>query len=323
MKLFERSNTNEYNLSFLFKNNKTSKEKQFLEFTANGTPRGQLFITQIRSTNLKDYVSDIQDILNVLDWFQNALTVIHPKAKNTGKRFTLPRNANIQNVFKNMLEYFDPGIDGIEFMDVDFNQIDIPTEVKEDIKIDLLREKLKETSLLISSSQGDKYYIVSIADGPQVQAKLLKTKHKVAGGGYKLFDLKGESNETKIILGLIPLIIDFLNGGKVFVIDEIESSLHPNLIRAFFEFLLDQCENTNSQLIASSHKATLSSHKTLRKDAVWLAVKTKEGATNLHSLEEYKVDFDNELTDDYLLGRYKGIPKLGYRNHFQELRQSN
>lgn len=222
-----------------------------------------------------------------------------------------------------MLEFFDTGIDGIELMDVDFNQIDLPSEIKEDIEIDLLREKPEETCLLISSLQGDEYYIISIVDGSKAQAWLLKTKHRVAGGGYKLFDLKDESNGTKTILGLIPLIIDFFNGGKVFVIDEIESSLHPNLIRAFFEFLSDQCENTNSQLIVSSHKETLLSHKILRKDAVWFADKVKEGATSLHSLEDYKVDFDKEVTDDYLLGRYKGIPNLGNWNHLQEMRQNN
>lgn len=65
------------------------------------------------------------------------------------------------------------------------------------------------------------------------------------------------------------------------------------------------------------------SHKILRKDAVWFADKVKEGATSLHSLEDYKVDFDKEVTDDYLLGRYKGIPNLGNWNHLQEMRQNN
>src|SRR5690606_41828604 len=118
-------------------------------------------------------------------------------------QFSVSRNTNIQNVFKDMLEYFDTGVDGVEILDVDFNQIDLPTEVKEDVKIDSLREKPEETSLLLSNSQGDKYYVLSTTDGLKVQARLLKTKHKHAGGGYKLFDLKDESNGTKIILALI------------------------------------------------------------------------------------------------------------------------
>lgn len=313
-KIFERKNAIEYDLDFLFKRNKLPEEKQFLEFTAKGTPRNQLFITQIRNTNIADNVTDIQDIFNVIDWFQNALTVIYPGTKNISKKFELHKDTNLQQVFKDMLEYFDTGIEGIEFKEVDFEKMDIPTEVKEDIKNDLFSAKSEKTSAFLSNPQDDKYYVISKIDDQSVQAKLLKTKHKVVNGGYELFDLKDESDGTRRIMDLIPLVIDFFRGGNVFVVDEIERSLHPNLVRDFFEFMLDKCENVNSQLIVSSHEATLLTQKLLRKDEIWFAVKDKEGATKLHSLEDYRVRFDKEIMKDYLLGRFKGVPKLGNRN---------
>ena len=289
-------------------------EKQFLAFTAKGTPRNQLLITQIRNTNVTDNVTDIEDILNVIDWFQNALTVIYPGTKNISKKFELHKDTNLQQVFKDMLDYFDTGIDGIEFKEVDFEKMDIPSEVKEDIKNDLFSEKSEKTSAFLSNPQDDKYYVISKIDSHTVQAKLLKTKHKIIGGGYELFDLKDESDGTRRIMDLIPLLIDFFRGGNVFVVDEIERSLHPNLVRDFFEFILDKCENVNSQLIVSSHEATLLNQKLLRKDEIWFAVKDKEGATKLHSLEDYNVRFDKEIMKDYLLGRFKGVPKFGNRN---------
>jgi AAA15 family ATPase/GTPase len=313
-KIFERKRTTEYDLNFLFKKNKTSLEKQFLAFTAKGTPRNQLLITQIRNTNVTDNVTDIEDILNVIDWFQNALTVIYPGTKNISKKFELHKDTNLQQVFKDMLDYFDTGIDGIEFKEVDFEKMDIPSEVKEDIKNDLFSEKSEKTSAFLSNPQDDKYYVISKIDNHTVQAKLLKTKHKIIGGGYELFDLKDESDGTRRIMDLIPLLIDFFRGGNVFVVDEIERSLHPNLVRDFFEFILDKCENVNSQLIVSSHEATLLNQKLLRKDEIWFAVKDKEGATKLHSLEDYNVRFDKEIMKDYLLGRFKGVPKFGNRN---------
>lgn len=318
-KIFERKNTNEYDLDFLFKKNKTSEEKQFIEFTAKGTPRNQLFITQIRNTNVTDNVTDIQDILNVIDWFQNSLTVIYPGTKNISKKFELHKDTNLQQVFKDMLDYFDTGIDGIEFKEVDFEKMDIPNEVKEDVKNDLFSEKSEKTSAFLSNPQDDKYYVISKIDDLTIQAKLLKTKHKIVGGGFELFDLKDESDGTRRVMDLIPLLIDFFRGGNVFVVDEIERSLHPNLVRDFFEFILDKCENINSQLIVSSHEATLLTQKLLRKDEIWFAVKNKEGATKLHSLEDYNVRFDKEIMRDYLLGRFKGVPKLGNRNQLSIL----
>jgi hypothetical protein len=314
IKIFDRKKTTNYNLNFLHKKNKTSEEQQFLEFTAKGTPRNQLFLTQIRNTNVSDNVSNISDILNVIDWFQNSLTVIYPGTKDISKKFELHKDTNLQQVFNEMLDYFDTGIDGIEFKEVDFEKMNIPSEVKEEIKNDLFSEKSEKTSVFISNPQDDKYYVISKIDGNTVQAKLLKTKHKVIGGKYELFDLKDESDGTRRIMDLIPLIIDFFSGGNVFIVDEIERSLHPNLVKDLFDFILDKCKNINSQLIVSSHEATLLTQKLLRKDEIWFAVKNKDGATQLHSLEDYNVRFDKEIMKDYLLGRFKGVPKLGNKS---------
>jgi AAA15 family ATPase/GTPase len=124
-------------------------------------------------------------------------------------------------------------------------------------------------------------------------------------------------------MDFIPLIVDFLKGGNVFIVDEIERSLHPNLVRDIFDFILDNCHNIDSQLIASSHEATLLNQNLIRKDEVWFAVKAKDGASKLHSLEEYSVRFDKDIMKDYLLGRYRGVPKIGDRSLINQLVLNN
>lgn len=317
-KIFERTNSNKFNIDSLKKKNK-KEEIQFIEFTAKGTPRNQLFLTQIRNTNVTENVSDISDILNVIDWFQNALTVIYPNSKNIGKKFELLENTDLQKLFTEMLDYFDTGIDGIEFNEIDFQKIDVPEEVKDDIKNDLFGEKSEKKSAFLSNPQDDKYYIISKGNDNQIEAKLLKTKHKVIGGTFELFDLKDESDGTRRIMDLIPLIIDFFKGDNVFIVDEMERSLHPNLIYDLFDFFLSKCDNISSQFIVASHESTLLTQKLLRKDEIWFTVKDKHGVSHLHSLEDYNIRFDKEVRRDYLLGRYKGVPKLGNRNELTVL----
>lgn len=322
IKIFERKETNKFNLTVLSKKN-TKEQKQFLEFIAKSTSRNQLFITQIRNTNVTENVNDISDILNVIDWFQNALTVIYPNSKNVGKKFELLENTDLQQLFTEMLNYFDTDIDGIEFRDIDFEKIDVPNEVKENIKSELFHDKSEKTGAFISNLDDDKYYIITINNKGLVEAKLLKTKHKIVGGTFALFDLKDESDGTRRIMDLIPLIIDFFKGGNVFIIDEMERSLHPNLIYDLFDFLLEKCENVNSQFIVASHESTLLTQKLLRKDEIWFVVKDQESASHLHSLEDYNIRFDKEVRRDYLLGRYKGVPKLGNRNKLTVLPINN
>lgn len=310
-KIFERSNTTNYEMSYLLRKNNKQDESRFLEFTAKGTPRNQLFLTQIRITNVTDNVTDISDLLTVLDWFQNSLTVIYPGTKDINKKFELHKNTNLKQVFNEMLDYFDTGIDGVEFQEVEFEKIDVPSEVRADIKNELFSRTSEKTNAFLSNTLDDQYFVITKVDDTTIQAKLLKTRHKVAGGTYELFDLKDESDGTRRIMDLIPLVVDFLVGGNVFVVDEIERSLHPNLIKDFLQFILDKCDKVESQLIATSHEATLLSQKLLRKDEIWFTVKNNDGATLLHSLEDYSVRFDKEIMKDYLLGRYKGVPRLG------------
>ncbi len=319
----DKNRPKEFDLDAILNKNKKTEEKQFLEFTAKGTQKNQLFLSEIRTRKVKENVSNIDDLINVVDWFQNALTVIYPNSKNVGKKFELLEDTDLNKVFTEMLGYFDTGIDGIEFKEVDIEKIDIPSEILKDIENDLLGEKSEKTNAFISNIQDDKYYVISKLKDSTLRAQLLKTKHKIKGGGYELFDLRDESDGTRRIMDLIPLIIDFFKGDNVFVIDEMERSLHPNLIYDLFDFFLSKCKNVNSQFIVASHESTLLTQKLLRKDEIWFVVKDRMGASKLHSLEDYSIRFDKEVRRDYLLGRYKGVPKFGNRENLTVIPQFN
>jgi AAA15 family ATPase/GTPase len=115
-------------------------------------------------------------------------------------------------------------------------------------------------------------------------------------------------------MDFIPLIMDLCKGDNVFVVDEMERSLHPNLMYDLIDLFISKAKDVNSQLITATHESSLLTQKLLRKDEIWFVVKDKDGASKLHSLEEYDIRFDKEIRKDYLLGRYKGVPRIGNRN---------
>ncbi|MBK7711385.1 MAG: ATP-binding protein [Bacteroidales bacterium] len=85
------------------------------------------------------------------------------------------------------------------------------------------------------------------------------------------------------MIDFIPLIIDLLNGDKVFLIDEMERSLHPNLFYDLMDLFLSKCANFNSQLIVASHESTLLTQKLFRKTRYGLLSKIrKDQATYIH-----------------------------------------
>ncbi len=104
-----------------------------------------------------------------------------------------------------------------------------------------------------------------------------------------------------------------MNRQIVIPIDELESSLHPDL---FVHFLLSFLVNSEgSQIIATTHNREILNNKDIfRNDAVWFTDKTDTCATELYSL----ADFDSSVIRDtsnvynaYKIGKLGGVPNLG------------
>jgi len=314
-KIFERNIGKKivFDLEPLFKKNKKKEHQQFLEFIAKSTPNNQLFLTEIRTRKVKDNVADITDLLNVIDWFQNSLKVIFPDDKyNEGVKSELKDDSKLMITFEELLNYFDTGINGICLEKVDFESLEIPQKLLEKIKEDLLSVKTENVRSIVSN-RNTTYFITK--KNEDILVHKFMTKHNIIGQKEPvLFDTSDESDGTNRIIDFIPLIMDLLQGNNVFIIDEMERSLHPNLIYDLFDLFLEKGGNINSQLITASHESSLLTQKLLRKDEIWFTVKDKEGASHIHSLEEYNIRFDKEIRKDYLLGRYKAVPRIGNRN---------
>lgn len=316
-KIFERNIAikDEYDLDCILKKISKEEEKQFLKFTAKATPSNQLFLNEIRTRKVKENVSQIEEILNVIDWFQNSLKVIFPDDKyNEGLKFELNQDEELLTTFEEFLKYFDTGISGVCLEKIDRKSVEIPPVIINKIEEDLLSKISENIRASIISSKNTTYFL-SIRNEELVVEKFM-TIHPVKGQeAHEKFDTSDESDGTNRIMDFIPLLMDLLKGDNVFIIDEMERSLHPNLMYDLIDLFITKAVNINSQLIIASHESSLLTQKLLRKDEVWFVVKDKYGSSKLHSLEEYNIRFDKEIRKDYLLGRFKAIPKIGNRNN--------
>ena len=319
IKIFERlTDKGIFDVTYLLGLQQSQEHKQFLNFLCKATPKNQLFLHEVKTRNVKENVSDIRDLDNVLNWFVSSLTVIFPSDKyKSGIKLMAADNDQIKRYYTELLRYFDTGINTICLQSIKEGKADIPKELLEQIKIDLVKQKSADPR--VSLTNGRDNYILSL-DGMKLHIQKLMTQHTVVGSGKDAyFDMADESDGTNRILDYIPLIIDLLKGNKVFVVDEMERSLHPNLIYDIFDLFLDNCNNINSQLIVSTHESSLLTQKLLRKDEIWFVVKDRKGASSIHSLEDYNVRFDKEIRKDYLLGRFRGVPSLGDRDKLDSL----
>jgi hypothetical protein len=123
---------------------------------------------------------------------------------------------------------------------------------------------------------------------------------------------RNESEGTVKYFSLAYPIIDALDNGKRVVIDELDSKLHPLLVKKIIALFNDAKTNPKgAQLLFTAHDTYLLSAGLFRRDQVWFTQKDSFGATELYSLAEYKVRSTSPFEKDYLLGKYGATPLIG------------
>lgn len=141
------------------------------------------------------------------------------------------------------------------------------------------------------------------------RAKLLVTH------GSTRFELRDESEGTRLWLYLLPEVITSLARGHTFVIDEIDTSLHPLLVRRLVGLFRDRATNVSrAQLLFTTHDAFLlapvAGEPGLERDQVWFVEKHADGASELYPLTDFKPRNEHNLARRYLGGSYGAIPIL-------------
>lgn len=115
--IFERDITSKepFNISYLIKLNPKEEERQFLNFFAKATPQHQLFLHEVISRNLRDNVSNIEDLWEVIKWFVDTLKVLFPDTPyKQGGMLKAVNDEQLKEGFGELLRYFDTGIQAID-----------------------------------------------------------------------------------------------------------------------------------------------------------------------------------------------------------------
>jgi AAA15 family ATPase/GTPase len=147
---------------------------------------------------------------------------------------------------------------------------------------------------------------------------IIHTKHKVAGSNeVALIPLQEESKGTLEMFSLFPVMQDVLVNGSVLFVDELNTKLHPLLVRNIILTFANPAINVkNAQLIFTSHDTWQLSNNLLRRDEIWFADKNSDGVSTLYSLADFvddegvKIRKDENYEKNYLLGKYGAIPSL-------------
>lgn len=132
------------------------------------------------------------------------------------------------------------------------------------------------------------------------------------GIGSRKLRESDESTGTMAWLALGTAVVDTLREGRVLVVDELGSSLHPQLSRLIIDWFEDPSVNkTGAQLIFTSHDMTLldaGRGDRAKREQVWFVEKGADGASELFNLADFPLQKGSNIVKQYLEGRFGGVP---------------
>lgn len=161
-------------------------------------------------------------------------------------------------------------------------------------------------------------------DEDDFENKRVWVRHIVNGKPYEL-RLNKESAGTRKMMSMAVALDDALKKGSLLLIDELDSKLHPKLLRFIIMLFQDPDINKNgAQLIFTSQDVSIMRNDVLRRDEIWFAARDENEASTLWSLSDIHEPNGNLVSKNaafdrqYLSGRYGADPILDRLLYWEE-----
>lgn len=282
--------------------NSTLAKDDFLKFAFKGTRDNQLFLTNTVNQQIELFKP-------IYDWFKYSLELIAPDERFEPFLQFIDENDPLFNTMNKILTGLDTGIIRLGNEEIKIENIDISDFLKTKLNAEIKEGETVKINKLMRQEP----IIISRKKGELIAKKLISYHHHSQQEEIP-FEIDQESDGTKRIIDLIPVLLDLINphSNKVFIIDEIDRSLHTLLTRKILETYLDNCHpDTQNQLIFTTHDLLLMDQRLLRRDEMWITERKFDGNTTLISLSEYDdIRYDKDIRKSYLQGRMGGIPRI-------------
>ncbi|MFM7620117.1 MAG: AAA family ATPase [Alphaproteobacteria bacterium] len=252
-----------------------------------------LLLHLLVNVNTDNYV-DPDNIIPVYDWFKFNLEVMFSHDQfSINSLLLLHKNKAIKKSVLDLVKKFDLSIIDIEieeYVDEKFLKfIETASDIPEAIK-----NKYKSSKpMMLRPKFVHKY-----------QNKKINFKESQVSSG------------TRNLIYLLPQVFLALSRGGVLIFDEIDCSLHPDILLEVVKiFQNPEFNKTNAQILFTVHNDILleKSYELFRRDQVWFASKDdNDQSTQIYSLADFNnIRNDHNIVKHYRNHEYGARPFIG------------
>lgn len=262
----------------------------------------RLFLTDIGRRNFGEG-SEFGIFKKILMWLTTNIRIV-PAGVPTGFVFSQEQTA----LSSKALSAYGAGVTEVssELLDGGFKPI---PQSAIDMLLDDFRKRNKknpspgEIITAIRNPESLEPLLIALDESGNPAVKKLIFRH-----GEESFEYNEESDGTNRLMDLLPILSKDSGNEAIYIIDELDRSMHPQLTQKFVRDFENLCGKSKRQLIFTTHESRLMDLALLRRDEIWFAEKNKDGNTALFSLEDFNERGDRRVDKAYLEGRYGATP---------------
>lgn len=185
-----------------------------------------------------------------------------------------------------------------------FGDFDEGTIDKEDEH--LLDKTEKMLNIFFKKMYGDikKVFYKRTTQENTIHYQLMQTK--LIAGKKRNIEFSMESTGTQSLLQLLPFMLVVIKGSTA-IIDEFDTGVHDLLVKSIVNSLYN---NLSGQLIMTTHN-TLLMESGISKECIYVINELENSDKEVQCITYYdnKIHANTNIRDQYMNGRYKGIPK--------------
>ncbi len=271
----------------------------------------RFFFAAIGQGKRFDENSVFSDFHRAFSWFARRVCIFSPSNPSPTSYFY--KDDKTLGDVAEVLSSFDTGISSLEKIPIDMSDLDKYIEAGMLLTIkDFMNQHSSASNRghFAFTVRSGKSFIGITGDGTgESEATILKIKHK---GSKSIFDFGEESDGTKRLFDFMDALFTE-SKDMLFVVDELDRSLHPMLTQQFIRLFNEAHVADDCQLILTTHENDIMSDDLFRFDEIWFVDRDEQGVSSLYSLNDFEeVRSDSRIAKQYLEGRYGGVPALSF-----------
>ncbi len=247
-------------------------------------------------------------IISSQKWFKEKLIVVGLNSFQPDIITKLKNHPKQLKFATDMFSEIGLGLNGIEVKTENFDKWLAANP--QDNNIQSKTEKMPDDMVLSKIVNNRNVSAITLEKGIRKVSELVFKQAGVEGYSRDM-DIQSQSDGTVRLLILAPYLYNAVYEGATIVVDELDNSIHPHLVRELVRYFADK--ETNGQLIFSTHETCILDQAFMRPDEVWFVEKVN-GESHPYSLNDFKIHNTISIENGYLAGRFGAIPFIGTLN---------